>query len=98
VIDVPEEQCDLNPQKTCRFATRLAPKLKPVAECTIIPQETCSLKFSPPRQEEKDLLSEWCQDDSPIVPDQVGNRVTTNDAFWSQVYFPRPLATASLSG
>jgi hypothetical protein len=70
VIDVPEEQCDLNPQKTCRFATRLVPQLKPVHECTIIPQETCNLKFSAPRKEEKDLVSEWCQDDSPVVPDQ----------------------------
>jgi hypothetical protein len=69
LIDVPEEACDLNPQKTCRLVTRLVPSLKPEAECTIVPQETCNLKFSTPRKENKPLKSEWCQDDSPVVPD-----------------------------
>ena len=27
VVDVPEEICDLNPQETCRFVTKLVPKL-----------------------------------------------------------------------
>ena len=71
VIDVPEEVCDLNPQKVCQYGTKLAPSLKPVHECTVIPQETCNLKFTPPRKEQKPLISEWCQDDSPPVPDQV---------------------------
>merc|ERR1711862_368211 len=39
LIDVPEEVCDLNPQKTCKFQTKLVPKLKPAHECTIIPRE-----------------------------------------------------------
>ena len=38
VIDVPEEICDLNPQKTCRFATKLVPRLKPKHECTTFPK------------------------------------------------------------
>ena len=50
LIDVPEEVCDLNPQKTCRFQTKLVPRLKPTHECTIIPRETCNLKFSNPEQ------------------------------------------------
>jgi hypothetical protein len=32
LIDVPEETCDLNPQKTCRLQTKLVPNLKPTAE------------------------------------------------------------------
>lgn len=39
VIDVPEEICDLNPQKTCRFATKLVPSLKPKHECSIVPKQ-----------------------------------------------------------
>ena len=73
MVDVPEEVCDLNPQKVCQYGTKLAPNLKPVHECTVIPQETCNLKFTPPRKEQKPLISEWCQDDSPPVPDQVGD-------------------------
>ena len=36
-----KEICDLNPQKTCRFVTKLVPKLEPVRECTVVPKETC---------------------------------------------------------
>ena len=61
--------------KVCQYGTKLAPNLKPVHECTVIPQETCNLKFTPPRKEQKPLISEWCQDDSPPVPDQVGAKI-----------------------
>ena len=68
LLDVPEEVCDLNPQKTCRFQTKLVPKLKPEHECTIIPQETCNLKFSNPEQVEKPLKTKWCLDPSEAAP------------------------------
>ena len=48
LVDIPEELCDLNPQKICRLATQLVPSLKPKRECTIVPKETCSLRFSQP--------------------------------------------------
>ena len=75
LLEVPEEVCDLNPQKTCRFATKLVPKLKPKHECTTFPKEVCSLKFSSPRKEKKPLRSEWCLDESPIQPDQLYDQV-----------------------
>ena len=68
LIDVPEEVCDLNPQKTCRFQTRLVPKLAPKHECTIIPQETCNLKFSNPEQVDKPLMTKWCLDPAAPTP------------------------------
>ena len=61
---MPDEVCDLNPQKVCRFATRLVPVLTPKHECTIIPKETCHLRFESPRLEKKPLRSEWCLDES----------------------------------
>ena len=70
MVDVPEEICDLNPQKVCKFATKLVPSLTPKHECTIIPKETCNLKFSQPRVEKKPLKSEWCLDESPPTPDE----------------------------
>jgi len=66
VVDVPEEMCDLNPQKTCRFVTKLVPKLSPKHECTIVPRETCILKFSQPKQVPKPLQTRWCLD--PTAP------------------------------
>ena len=68
LIDIPEEVCDLNPQKTCRLQTRLVPSLKPVHECTIIPQEVCNLKFTSPQLVKKPLMTKWCLDDSPPTP------------------------------
>ena len=53
LVDVPEESCDLQPQKTCgwdhdvgililrklyRLVTRLVPSLKPTRECAMVPQ------------------------------------------------------------
>merc|ERR1712223_607240 len=68
LVDVPEEVCDLNPQKTCRFITKLVPKLKPEHQCTIVPQEICNLRFSQPRQVPKDLQTRWCLDPTPAAP------------------------------
>ena len=77
LVDVPEEVCDLNPQKTCRFVTKLVPRLSPKHECTIVPKETCLLKFSQPRQVPKPLLTKWCLDPTPADP---GQSYDENDA------------------
>merc|ERR1712037_748124 len=68
LVDVPEEHCDLNPQKICKFVTKLVPKLAPKHECTIVPKETCMLKFTQPRQEEVPLQTRWCLDPTPAAP------------------------------
>merc|ERR1712111_152118 len=68
LVDVSEEVCDLNPQKTCRFITKLVPKLKPEHQCTIVPKETCTLKFTQPKQVDKPLLTKWCLDPTPAAP------------------------------
>ena len=68
---MPEEVCDLNPQKTCRLVTKLVPRLKPTHQCTIVPQELCQLKFSTPQQVKKPLLTKWCLDDTPPTPGQL---------------------------
>ena len=78
LVDIPEEVCDLNPQKTCRLVTRLVPSLKPKRECTIVPKETCNLKFSQPTVEKKPLRTEWCLDESPVETEasaQAGNGI-----------------------
>merc|ERR1711983_471874 len=82
LVDVPEEVCDLNPQKTCRFITKLVPKLKPEHQCTIVPKETCTLKFSTPRQVPKPLQTRWCLDPTPAAP---GESYDENDALGSPI-------------
>ena len=71
LVDVPEEVCDLNPQKTCRLVTKLVPSLDPKEECTTVPKETCNLRFSQPSLERKPLRTEWCLDEegeSQVAP------------------------------
>jgi len=70
LVDIPEEVCDLNPQKTCRLQTKLVPSLKPKQECTIVPQETCTLNFSQPKMERKPLRTEWCLDEGGVGASQ----------------------------
>jgi len=68
LVDVPEEVCDLNPQKTCRYVTKLVPSLSPEHQCTIVPKETCILKFSQPEQVSQPLLTKWCLDPTEAAP------------------------------
>ncbi len=64
VVDIPEEICDLNPQKTCHLATKMVPKLTPEHECTKVPQEVCQLSFGPPQVVSKPFKAEWCLDEA----------------------------------
>merc|ERR1719348_1307530 len=68
VVDVPEEVCDLNPQKTCRYVTKLVPSLSPEHQCTIVPKETCVLKFTTPQQVAQPLQTKWCLDPTEAAP------------------------------
>ena len=68
LVDVPEEVCDLNPQKSCRLQTKLVPALVPKHECTIIPQEVCNLRYTNPKLQDKPLLTKWCLDDDGGLP------------------------------
>merc|ERR1712180_91084 len=77
VVEIPEEVCDLNPQKTCRYTTKLVPRLSPKHECTIVPKETCHLSFSSPTPGKKPLLTKWCLDESELVPEVETNGVET---------------------
>ena len=70
----------MNPQKTCKFQTKLVPKLKPTHECTIIPQEICQLKFTTPREEPVPFMSKWCIDpNEEVVPDQTYDESEAQD-------------------
>ncbi|QQP50694.1 Uncharacterized protein FKW44_011798, partial [Caligus rogercresseyi] len=59
VQEVPEEQCNLEPQKSCKQVTKLVPNLKPVEECVDIPKEN-------PRKVQKPVVKKWCY--VPLLP------------------------------
>merc|ERR1712109_116093 len=60
VTEVPEETCNLEPQKTCKFVTKLVPLLKPQQECVDIPKEVCSRSRGNPRKVQKPVVKKWC--------------------------------------
>ena len=45
VTRTPHETCDVQPVKTCRFVTKLAPRLKPVQKCSSVPRQVCNRKY-----------------------------------------------------
>ena len=75
LVDMPEEVCDLNPEKICRYKTALVPSLIPQQECTQVPKESCHLSFSSPEPGKKPLLTKWCLD--PEIPDIDENTLET---------------------
>ena len=79
VVDLPEEVCDLNPQKTCKFITKLVPQLKPIHQCTIVPQEVCQMKFSSPQQIKKPLITKWCLDETPPQSGEESNSLNSSE-------------------
>jgi len=60
VTDIPEEVCDLTPQRTCSHVTKLVPKLTPVEECVDVPKEICQKTKGNPRTVLKNVTKKWC--------------------------------------
>ncbi|XP_040576630.1 uncharacterized protein [Lepeophtheirus salmonis] len=60
VQEVPEENCNLEPQKSCKQVTKLVPSLKPFNECVDVPKEVCSRSKKNPRKVQKPVIKKWC--------------------------------------
>ena len=60
LFQVPEETCDLTPQKECKHVTKLVPNLKPTEECVDVPKEVCHKTKTNPRKVAKPVLKRWC--------------------------------------
>ena len=70
VIAKPVEECDLEPQKTCRHVTKLVPYLRAVEECVDVPQEVCGVSRVNPVKRKRPSIQWWCIDpesDQPVV-------------------------------
>merc|ERR1712025_243720 len=60
VQDAPQEQCSLEPQRTCKHVTKLVPKLTPTEECVDVPKEVCTRQRTNPRKVKKPVVKKWC--------------------------------------
>merc|ERR1711953_1248001 len=59
ITKVPQELCDVQPVKTCRYITKLTPRLKPVEKCQVLPGQFCKRKYRKVRKM-MPLVSLWC--------------------------------------
>jgi len=60
VQDAPKEECNLEPQRTCKHVTKLVPKLTPTEECVDVPKEVCTRSRTNPRKVKKPVIKKWC--------------------------------------
>uniref|UniRef100_A0A0K2UXJ4 Uncharacterized protein n=1 Tax=Lepeophtheirus salmonis TaxID=72036 RepID=A0A0K2UXJ4_LEPSM len=60
IQEVPEENCNLEPQKSCKQVTKLVPNLKPATECVDVPKEVCARSRKNPRRVQKPVVKKWC--------------------------------------
>ena len=60
VADAPKEECSIEPQRTCKFVTKLVPKLEPKEECLDVPKEVCTRSKTNPQTIEKPVIKKWC--------------------------------------
>jgi len=60
VTDIPQEVCDLQPQRQCSHVTKLVPKLTPVEECVDVPKEVCHKTKGNPRTVLRPVTKKWC--------------------------------------
>ena len=66
VQDKPNEECSLEPQRTCAHVTKLVPKLSPTEECVDVLKEVCTRSKSNPRKVKKLVVKEWCGEESGL--------------------------------
>lgn len=60
IQEVPEETCQLEPQRNCKYVTKLVPKLSPKQECLDVPKEVCNRVNGNPRKIRKPIVKKWC--------------------------------------
>jgi len=60
IVDNPNEECDLEPFRTCKHSTKLVPKLVASKECVDVPKEVCARSKINPKERERPAIQKWC--------------------------------------
>lgn len=77
---IPEEDCDIQPEEQCHMEATLVPRLVPKPNCVKVPKEVCVNSKINPRVVKKPVIKEWCYRPSdlaqtpgvtPPTPDEV---------------------------
>ena len=74
VRQVPEENCEIVPNKVCKPENSLVPYLDPVTQCKEVPKETCSFGFIN-KIGETPVVTKWCYDsDNSVISGDLKRR------------------------
>ena len=60
MVETPQEQCDLEPQKVCTTATKMVPQLRRSQECVEVPKEVCAMSRVNPTIKTVPFIQNWC--------------------------------------
>ena len=71
VVNNPEEQCHMEPQRVCKQITKLVPGLKPRTECVFVPQEVCAMSKINPTKVQRPRIQKWCYDPQDIPTEEL---------------------------
>jgi len=64
--NVPEEECDIQPEEQCHMEATLVPRLVPKPNCVKVPKEVC-VNTVQPRVVKKPIIKEWCYRPSDLA-------------------------------
>ena len=71
IVSKPKEECDMEPQETCRFITKMVPHLRSREECVEVPQEVCGTSRAPIKKKRPSIMN-WCYIPIYNIPDESG--------------------------
>ena len=73
VQEIPEEECNLVPQKSCSKVVKIVPSLVPKESCIDVPKEVCINARVNPRKIWKPVIKVWCGNTTEQVRSRAGN-------------------------
>ncbi|XP_040570579.1 uncharacterized protein [Lepeophtheirus salmonis] len=67
IQNVPEEECDLEPEENCRMESSLVPRLVPKQNCVKVPKEVCVNTKKNPKKVTKPIVKQWCYNPNDLT-------------------------------
>ncbi|XP_040571037.1 uncharacterized protein [Lepeophtheirus salmonis] len=68
IQNVPEEDCDLQPEENCHLQSSLVPRLVPKNNCLKVPKEVCVNTKKNPKKIQKPIIKQWCYNPNDLKP------------------------------